>query len=115
MPQGHAPFAVVNRTVNPLLRGLLASPIHRLLSWRLTVITVTGRRSGREFTFPVEYRRAGDRVTIPVGWPARKLWWRNLRDGGQVRLRLGGELRSGHAVAHGDEHSGVKVVVDLDP
>lgn len=45
---------------------------------------VIGRRSGREYTFPVGYRQTGDRVTIGVGWPERKLWWRNLRGGAAV-------------------------------
>lgn len=114
MPQSHAPFAVFNRTGNQLVKAALRSPLHPLLSRQLALITVTGRRSGREYTFPVAYRRRGETVEITVGWPARKRWWRNLRDGGApVRLRLGGETRSGHAEAHGDERSGVTVAVSL--
>ena len=114
-PRGHAPFAVFNRTANPVIKGLLQSPLHPLaVSRRLALITVTGRRSGREYTFPVGYRQDGDRVTIGIDWPERKVWWRNLRDGGSVRLRLRGEERTGHAVVEGDEQSGVKVVVQLD-
>lgn len=111
----HAPFAVMNRSVNVLLRALLRSPLHRLVSGRLVLITVTGRRSGRSYTFPVGYRLEGDVVTIGVGWPERKRWWRNLRgDGASVRLRLRGAERTGHAVARGDEASGVKVEVRLE-
>jgi hypothetical protein len=111
----HTPFAVFNRTANPVVRGLLRTPLHRFVSGRLALITVTGRRSGRTYTFPVGYEQDGDRVTITVGWPSRKLWWRNLRGGGQVRLRLKGVERTGHAQAHGDELSGVTVHVQLDP
>jgi integrase len=32
MPQGHAPFAVFNRSANPLVRLVLSSPLHPLLS-----------------------------------------------------------------------------------
>jgi deazaflavin-dependent oxidoreductase (nitroreductase family) len=112
--RGHAPFAVFNRTVNPGLRLLLSSPLHPLVSGRLATITVTGRRSGREYTFPVGYSQDGDRVTIVVGWPERKVWWRNLRGGGTVRLRIRGKQRTGHAQAHGDERTGVRVEVQLD-
>jgi hypothetical protein len=76
---------------------------------------VTGRRSGREFTFPVNYYMEGDRARINVGWPDQKLWWRNLRgEGGPVRLRIRGAEKTGHAVARGDERSGVVVEVQLD-
>jgi hypothetical protein len=116
MPEGHAPFAVFNRIGNPGVRALLRSPLHGAVSGRLALITVTGRRSGRTFTFPVAYRREGEVVTIGVEWPQRKVWWRNLRgDGAPVRLRLRGEERSGRALARGDEQRGVTVEVTLDP
>jgi hypothetical protein len=57
--------AVWNRTANPVVRLVLRSPLHGLLSSGL--ITVTGRRSGREFTFPVGYEQRGDSVRITVG------------------------------------------------
>jgi deazaflavin-dependent oxidoreductase (nitroreductase family) len=115
MPDGHAPFAVLNRTGNRAVATLLRTPLHHLVSRQLALITVTGRRSGRDYTFPVGYTREGDRVSIAVGWPARKVWWRNLRGGGAVRLRLRGEDRTGRAEAHGDEQTGVRVEVRLDP
>jgi len=115
MAEGHAPFAVFNRVGNPAIRLLLRSPAHGLVSRSLALITVTGRRSGREYTFPVGYRRTGGRVTIGVGWPARKVWWRNLSgEGAPVRMRIRGRDHTGHGVARGDERSGVTVEVALD-
>ena len=67
VPEGHAPFAVFNRTANPVVRAVLSSPFHPLLSRNLALITVTGRRTGRRYTFPVGYRQDGDRVLINVG------------------------------------------------
>ena len=96
MAGSHTPFVVLNRVVNPLVRGLLRSPAHGLLSGRLALLSVTGRRSGRTFTFPVGYHRDGDRVTISVASPERKRWWRNLSD------------------ARGDERTGVTVELELD-
>jgi hypothetical protein len=115
VPPGHAPFAVLNRTGNQVVRLLLRSPLHRVFSGRLALITVTGRRTGREHTLPVAYEQDGARVTIPVMWPERKLWWRNLRGGAPVRLRLRGEERTGHAQARGDQDAGVTVEVELGP
>jgi hypothetical protein len=114
MAGSRAPFVVLNRVVNPLVRGLLRSPAHGMLSGRLALLTVTGRRSGRTFTFPVGYRRDGDRVTIGVASPERKRWWRNLRDAAPVEIWLAGVRRDGTGRARGDEHTGVTVEIRLD-
>ena len=115
-PAGHAPFAIWNRSGNRLVELLLRSPLHPLVSGRLALITVTGRRTGREHTFPVGYARDdGRRLTIPVMWPERKLWWRNLRDLAPVRVRLHGVERLGQARATVADDGGVSVQVQLDP
>lgn len=113
-PAGHAPFALWNRSGNRAVASLLRSPLHGLLSRRLALITVTGRRSGREITLPVMYEQDGERLSIPVMWPQRKLWWRNLRDGATVRVRLRGRERTGHASLRGDERTELGVIVELD-
>src|SRR4051795_8923348 len=98
--KGRGPFRAMNRTVNPLLAGVLRSPAHRLMSGQLALITYTGRKTRREYTIPVLYRDRGDEVTIAVGWPDRKVWWRNLTGaGGPVSLVVRGERVRGHAVA----------------
>jgi deazaflavin-dependent oxidoreductase (nitroreductase family) len=114
VPERHAPFAVFNRTANPVVRAVLSSPFHPFLSRNLALITVTGRRSGRRYTFPVGYRQDGDRVLINVGWPERKHWWRNLKDAGQVEMRIRGTRRAGRALATGDDRTGVTVEIHLD-
>jgi hypothetical protein len=57
--QGHTPFAVLNRTANPVVRAVLSSPLHPLLSHALVLITVTGRRSGRRYTFQSATSKTG--------------------------------------------------------
>jgi hypothetical protein len=104
----------MNRAINPLVRAILLSPAHRLLSRNLLVITVTGRRSGHEYSFPVGYEQSGDEVRIGVGWPERKRWWRNLRGGGAVTLHIRGSERAAWAEADGDETAGVIVRATLN-
>jgi hypothetical protein len=54
-------------------------------------------------------------VRITVGAPEHKRWWRNLTGAGAgVRVLLRGVERSGHAVARGDERSGVTVEITFD-
>ena len=114
MAGSRTPFVVLNRVVNPVMRGVLRSPAHGLLSSRLALLTVTARRSGRTFTFPVGYRKDGDRVTIGVASPERKRWWRNLVDAAPVEIWLAGVRRAGTGQARGDEHAGVTVEIQLD-
>ena len=114
MAGSHTPFVLVNRAINPLVRGLLRSPAHGLVSSHLALLTVTGRRSGRTFTFPVGYQQEGNVVTIGVDWPERKRWWRNLLEPAPVEIRLAGVRRAGTGQARGDEHTGVTVEIQLD-
>jgi len=79
-----------------------------------TVITYTGRRSGRTFSTPVAYKRDGNTVTIGVQMPDAKSWWRNFLDGGPITLRLDGADRAGHAVSRRDDRGRVTVTVRLD-
>src|SRR3972149_1856772 len=80
--------AVMNRLADPPVALLLRSPFHRLLSGSTLLITVTGRRSGTRYTTPVNYFREGSRLTV---FSRRgRTWWRNLRGGGPVLVRLQG-------------------------
>jgi F420H(2)-dependent quinone reductase len=47
------------RLLNVGVGLLLRSPLHGLVSGRIMLLTVTGRRSGRLFTVPVSYLRHG--------------------------------------------------------
>lgn len=89
------------------LRGLIEG-------W-LVVISYSGRRTGRRFSLPVGYQRAGDTVTIGVANADEKTWWRNfLGDGAPLSLRLKGIEQAGHGVARRDGTGHVTVTVRLD-
>ena len=53
-------------------------------------------------------------MTIGVDWPERKRWWRNLADPAPVEIWLSGARLAGTGQAHGDEHAGVTVEIQLD-
>ena len=104
--------------VNRVFVGLINAPlIGRMVGRGLVVIRYVGRRSGKTFVIPVGYRRSGNTVTINVGAPDAKNWWRNfLGDGGPITLlNLDGRDRNGHAVANRDKRGRVSVTVRLDP
>jgi F420H(2)-dependent quinone reductase len=75
--------------INPMMRILLRSPLHFVQSKSLMLITFTGRKSGRRFTTPVRYVRVGD--TVRCFTSPENLWWRNLRGGATVSLRIAGK------------------------
>jgi hypothetical protein len=41
--------------VNPIVRAVLQSPLHRMLDGALLVLHITGRKTGRRYTIPVSY------------------------------------------------------------
>ncbi len=82
----------LQRLGNLFVIGLLRSPLHRLASDSLVLITYRGRSSGCRFTIPVIYAERDGTLTIFVGHPERKQWWRNLRGGADVDVWLRGGL-----------------------
>ncbi len=61
------------------------------------LITFKGRNSQRKFTTPVRYVRVGD--TVRCFTSSENQWWRNMRDGAEVVLRIQGEDKRYRATA----------------
>ena len=104
------------QSFNRLILSLRESPqVGRYVQRHLTIVTYTGRRSGKTFSTPVGFQRAGDTVTIGVAIPDLKNWWRNFLDHPQpLSLELDGAQRSGQATSRRDDKGRVKVTVVLD-
>jgi deazaflavin-dependent oxidoreductase (nitroreductase family) len=81
----------MNHVSNPIVRLILRSPFHGLFSGSLMLISFRGRKSGKEYTVPVQYAQTGDMIYVVPGAPELKTWWRNLRGGAPVRLHLRGQ------------------------
>ena len=88
----------MNKIVNPLVRFILRSPLHGMMSNSLLIITCCGRKTGREYYLPVQYAQAGNIIYIVPGMPEQKTWWRNLNEAAPVKLTLRGQSRAGNAV-----------------
>ncbi len=92
--QSSVPSDRVMRFVNPVVAALLRSPFHGLLSRQVLLLTYTGRKTGQQYTIPVGYTAEGDTLTVFSG---RHVWWKNLRGGGRVTVRLEGRQRTARA------------------
>jgi hypothetical protein len=67
------------RFYNPIVIGLLRSPLHLLGDQHTLILTVTGRKSGKRYTFPVSYLRDGDALVVMTH--SERTWWKNLQGG----------------------------------
>lgn len=92
----HAP-AAARSAADLLAAGLLRSPASGLLDGALLLLTVRGRRTGREYTFPVQYAEDGPALWVLPGRPDTKTWWRNLLEPARVGLHWRGQDLGGSA------------------
>jgi hypothetical protein len=89
---------------NGIIKTILRTPLHGMLSSGIMLVTYTGRKSGRRVAVPVNYIRDGEDDSILWTTSLRKrTWWRNLRGGAPVMLRLRGRNRSALGTAIEDE------------
>lgn len=87
---------------NPIIAAMLRSPLHGLLSRSTMLVTVTGMKSGKAYTTPVNYVRQGN--TLYTLSSRQRSWWRNLRGGAGVTLVLQGkEIRGTGTVIETDQ------------
>lgn len=74
---------------NPIMRSLIRSPLHFFVSKNMMLMTYTGRKSGKSYTTPMNYLQIGDALYTVSS--REHVWWRNLRGGAPVTLRLRGK------------------------
>lgn len=83
------------RLYNPLVKWLLHTPLHVVMSGSVLLLTFKGRNSGNSYTTPVSYVREGADLLLV----SRRdhSWWKNLRGGARVTLRIRGRDEEGAA------------------
>ncbi|WP_405133214.1 nitroreductase/quinone reductase family protein [Nocardia sp. NBC_01388] len=79
--------------VNWVVKRILRSPLHRVMSRNTMLLNFTGRKTGKQYTAVVRYVREGDLVSCYTD----SKWWINLRGGAPVELLIGGKTLSGTA------------------
>ena len=80
---------VLYSLLNPVVKTILQSPVHGLMSSNTLIIQYTGRKSGKPYSLPVSYARGGDQLSC---FTARtNAWWKNLKDKRPVTLVLQGK------------------------
>lgn len=85
----------LQKLYNPLMKWLLRSPFHFFVSASFMLITVTGRKTGKQYTTPVMYRRRDNEIVVVTS--AKYTWWKNLQGGATVTVRVKGRNLAGQA------------------
>lgn len=106
MSESSAPPAYLRllvRALTPLVKTVLRTPAHGCISDTMMILTVTGRRTGRNYEIPLSYVADGAVVTCITG--IDNAWWKNLRGGADVtvllqRRRFGGYAEASTGVAN---------------
>jgi len=110
MPGTPAPW------VNRSMRAMLTTPgLRHFLGKAFAVITVTGSKTGRRYTTPVQYLRQGPEYVVLS--QHGRMWWRNIRTRPQVELLVQGRTITGRAeIADADTAPGVlRVCLEQNP
>ena len=74
---------------NPIMSWMIRSPLHFTVSRNMMLMTYTGRKSGKNFTTPMNYLAMNG--GLYTNSYRDRVWWRNLRGGADVTLHLRGE------------------------
>jgi deazaflavin-dependent oxidoreductase (nitroreductase family) len=101
---------------NQIMVWLLNSPLHGMLSGNMMVLNYTGRKSGKAYRLPVGYLHVGDMLLITSY--KHRTWWRNLRGGATVTVRLQGKDIPAHAQVVEDDQGvaeGLSVFIAGNP
>lgn len=87
--------------VSGIVKVLLRSPLHGLMSHNTLLLSFKGRKSGKNYLIPMSYIREGDIVTCFTD--TRTSWWKNLQST-PVILHIKGQRTQGFAkTVQGDQ------------
>lgn len=92
--EGAEPPEALAKVVNPLIRLLLRSPLHRPFSRHLMLLAFRGRKSGKRYEVVVGRHEVDEALFVPTGTTGRR-WRLNFRGGTSVEVTLGGSRRRG--------------------
>lgn len=95
--------------VNPIMRGVLRSPLHGLVDDRLMLLTYRGRRTGETYHVPVGRREVDGQMTVltNAGWRV------NFRGGHPLTARVRDEVVVGTGTLVEDPDAVASVYADL--
>jgi hypothetical protein len=92
--EGAEPPEKLANVVNPLMKALLRSPLHRLVSSHLMLLSFKGRKTDRVYTVVVGRHEFEGTLMVPTGTTGRR-WRLNFRGGAPAVVTIEGKRRHG--------------------
>ena len=84
------------RVLNPVMKTVLRSPMHRVASGTIALLHFHGRKSGRAFVTPLSYVKDDQTVWFLSAHSTN--WWKNFRQGDvPVSIEIAKETLNGTA------------------
>ncbi len=83
--------------LNPIIKWILNSRFHSMLSHQLFLMRFEGRKSGKEFTTPVAYTRNNGAFLIGLAEIKTRVWWKNFKTEWPMKAKYKGHWLSGKA------------------
>ncbi|MEM8499732.1 MAG: hypothetical protein AAF542_17040 [Pseudomonadota bacterium] len=77
------------KVINPIVKGILRSSLHGLMSHNTVLIEFLGRKSRESYSTPISYHENDGRMRCFTS--KENKWWRNLVDTDTVQLVLRGQ------------------------
>ena len=96
-------------TGNDFVKFFLRTPLYIFMG-NTMLITVTGCKTGKKYTTPVGFYREGDTLWIISN--RERTWWRNIKEDGEVEMRIRGKDVSGFAEVILDEGAVARQIGD---
>ena len=100
------PSPFVMKLRNALLSLRLRSPWHAEASQTLLLLAFRGKKSGKQYRFPVGYIQEGQSDLV-VLTPRMRSWWKNFRQGAPVTVYVQGRKRQGMASVDHDDREAI--------
>lgn len=92
--EGAEPPEALARVVNPVIKVLLRSPLHRPFSRHLMLLAFRGRKTGKTYEVVVGRHELDGALLVPTGTTGRR-WRLNFRGGTTAELTLEGRRQRG--------------------
>ena len=92
--EGAEPPEKLAKVVNPIMKALLRSPLHRLVSKHLMVLAFEGRKTSKIYSVVVGRHEVDGILVVPTGTTGRR-WRLNFRGGTPVVVTIGGRRLHG--------------------